>query len=244
MATSRPKRHVQREIFWHGGKRRGAGRKPKGTRARTTHQRRKELNTQHPLHIVLRVRPEIGNLRRPALYQAIRDSSIVAAIRGRIRIIHISVQATHIHMLVEAENKLALARGMQGFQISAARNIHTALGADKLHRRRGPVFADRFHVVVISSPTQARNVLSYVLSNWRKHREDRTKQSRAWLIDPFSSAIAFPDWQEREGHDCMWKIPAGHDPLVVYRPRTWLLKKGWKLAGPISVHDVPSRPFS
>jgi hypothetical protein len=62
------------------------------------------------------------------------------------------------------------------------------------------------------------------------------------LVDPFSSGIAFPDWREREGHDCMWRIPDGHDPLVVYRPRTWLLEKGWKLAGAISVHDVPSRP--
>jgi len=239
----RASRHVQQQLFWHGGKRKGAGRKPKGALTGTALQRRKELNAQYPLHIVLRVLPEIGNLRRPALYQAIREASIAAAMRGRIRIIHISVQATHIHMLVEAENKLALARGMQGFQISAARHINTALGADKPHRRRGRVFADRFRVVVISSPTQARNVLSYVLGNWRKYREDRSRQARTWLIDPFSSAIAFPDWQEREGHDCMWKIPASHDALVVYRPRTWLLEKGWKLVGTISVFDVPGRPF-
>jgi len=104
------------------------------------------------------------------------------------------------------------------------------------------VFADRYHVVVIRSPTQARNVLSYVLGNWRKHQEDRSGQPKTWLVDPFSSGISFPDWQEREGRAWMWKVPAGHEPLMVYRPRTWLLQNGWKLAGTISVRDVPSRP--
>jgi hypothetical protein len=237
------KRHVQQELFRRGGKRKGAGRKPKGSRAGTTHEERLELKARHPLHIVLRVVPDIGSLRRPELYRAVREASIVAAIRGRIRIVHLSIQATHIHMLVEAKDKLALARGMQGFQISVARNINTALGADRFRRRRGRVFADRFHAVVISSPTQARNVLSYILGNWRKHNEDRSGRAKTWLVDPFSSGISFPDWREREGRACMWKFPDGHDPLMVYRPRTWLLRQGWKLAGSISVHDVPSRPW-
>ena len=109
------------------------------------------------MHVVLRVVPEVGSLRRPALYRALRDASVTAAMRERIRIVQISVQRTHVHMLVEAVDKKALARGMQGFQISAARNINTALG-DKYGRRRGKVFVDRYHLVVVTSPTQARNV--------------------------------------------------------------------------------------
>jgi REP element-mobilizing transposase RayT len=50
----------------------------------------------------------------------VRDASITAALRERFRIIHVSLQRDHVHMLVEAEDKAALARGMQGFQISAA----------------------------------------------------------------------------------------------------------------------------
>jgi hypothetical protein len=68
--------------------------------------------------------------------------------------VHISLQRTHVHMLVEADHKAALARGMQGFLISAARNINTALG-DGQRRRRGNVFADRYHVEVITTPTRA-----------------------------------------------------------------------------------------
>ncbi len=236
------KRHVQQLLFRHGGKRRGAGRKPKGHRAGTSHEARPELDPTYPMHIVLRVVPEVGSLRRRHMYKAVRAASLVAAVRERIRIIHISIQATHIHLIVEAETKKALARGMQGFQVSVARHVNTVLGVDKFRRRRGPVFADRYHVVVICSPTQARHTLSYVVNNWRKHQEDRISQPRIWLVDPFSSGVSFPDWHERRYEDWMLPIPADHDPLVVCRPRSWLLLEGWKHAGSISAREVPGRP--
>src|SRR5712691_5304633 len=149
-ATSKRKRtrHVQQDLFRRGGKRRGAGRKPKGARAGERHEARPEFKPYHALHVVMRVAPAVGSLRRRRLYKAMRDATITAALRERFRIVHISLQRTHVHMLVEAEHKAALARGMQGFVISAARNINTVLG-DGVRRRRGTVFADRYHVEVI-----------------------------------------------------------------------------------------------
>ncbi|MEO7733473.1 MAG: transposase [Kofleriaceae bacterium] len=235
---------MQQELFRHGGKRRGAGRKPKGFRSGSPHNKRPRVDESQALQVVLRVVPAVGSMRRRTMYKAVRDASVVAAIRERIRILHISIQRTHIHLLVEAENKLALARGMQGFQISMARNINTALGPDKYRRRRGPVFADRYHLVVITSPRRARNALSYLLNNWRKHGEDRAGQARRWMVDPFSSGFSFPDWRELEHADVMWKIPEerkAYEPLIVYRPRSWLMRQGWKLAGSISVWDVPGQ---
>src|ERR1044071_3634464 len=131
------KRHVQQELFRHGGKRKGAGRKHKGRRAGAKHQERPAVNPRYPLHVVMRVVPAVGSMRRRSLYKAMRDATITAAIRERFRIVHISLQRNHVHMLVEAKNKLALARGMQGLQISAARNINTVLGPDRYRRRRG-----------------------------------------------------------------------------------------------------------
>jgi REP element-mobilizing transposase RayT len=238
MARSARKRHVQQELFRHGGKRKGAGRKPKGGRAGEAHKKRPKIGAKHGLHVVLRVEPAVGNLRRRDMYRAIRGASICAAVRARIRIVHISIQRTHVHMIVEAENKKVLARGMQGFQISAARLINTALG-DGTRRRRGSVFVDRYHLVVLASPTQARHAVSYVLNNWRKHEEDR-HAARGVLIDRFSSGCSFPDWKELE-HRPMWDIPADHDPLIVCPPRSWLLTKGWKLVGAISAREVPRK---
>jgi hypothetical protein len=238
------KRHVQQELFPpRGGKRKGAGRPPKGGRAGSPHQQRPTIKPNQALHVVMRVVPAVGSMRRRSLYKAMRDATITAALRERFRIVHVSIQRTHVHMLVEAENKATLARGMQGFQISAARNINTALGIDKYRRRRGPVFADRYHLTVITSPTQTRRTIAYVLCNWRKHGEDQAGLPSTWLVDPFSSAIMFPDWTELDDKEVMWPIRETYDPLMVRRPASWLLAEGWKLTGTISARDVPSKPL-
>jgi REP element-mobilizing transposase RayT len=238
----KPKRGGQQELFRRGGKRRGAGRKPKGARAGERHTARAEFKPYHPLHVVMRIAPEIGSLRRRAMYKAVRDATITAALRERFRIVHVSLQRTHVHLLVEADHKAALARGMQGFLISAARNINTVLGTGA-RRRRGRVFADRYHVEVITTPTRARHALAYVMGNWRKHGEDRHGLASTWLVDPFSTAILFPDWQELEGQPWMWPIRETYDPMMVRRPQSWLLREGWKRGGgPISARDVPSKP--
>jgi len=237
----------------------------------------------------MRVVPVVGSLRRRSMYKAVRWASVTALVRERFRIVHISLQRSHIHMIVEAKDKDALSRGMQGFMISAARLINTELGrsarqantdaarrpygavsntghsatsyaghggtsqnadragvkmsgrrSGKRHpRRRGKVFADRYHAEVIASPTQARNALRYCLSNWRHHGEDLDGLASTWLVDPFSTGILFPGWRELESRDFLWPFRATYDPLVVFCPKTWLLIEGWKLAGPISARDVP-----
>ena len=233
-------RHVQQELFRRGGKRRGAGRKPSGDRAREGHDARPEFKPYHALHVVTRVVPAVGSLRRRTMYKALRDASITAALRERFRIVHISLQRDHVHLIVEAQNKAALARGMQGFLISAARHIGAALEKEGW-RRCGKVFADRYHLTVATSPTQARNAISYVMNNWRKHEEDRQGLASTWLVDPFSSGISFPDWTELEDQPWMWPIRETYDPLMVRRPQGWLLREGWKLAGPISAREVPGK---
>jgi hypothetical protein len=62
------KRHIQQSLFRHGGKRRGAGRRPQGPRSSAAHKTRPEVEAEHVLHVVLRAVPEIGNLRRPEIY--------------------------------------------------------------------------------------------------------------------------------------------------------------------------------
>src|SRR3954467_1035274 len=238
---SKRKRHVQQLLFRRGGKRRGAGRKPKGARAEEGHDARPTFKPYHALHVVIRVVQEVGSLRRRRMYKAMRDATITAALRERFRIVHISLQRSHVHLLVEAEHKAALARGMQGFLISAARHINTTLGNGK-RRRCGKVFADRYHLTVITTPTQARHAIGYVLGNWRHHGEDQAGLPSTWLVDPFSSGISFPDWAELEGKE--WRRPPRetYDPRMVRRPQTWLLQEGWKVGGnAISARDVPGK---
>lgn len=157
------------------------------------------------------------------------------------RIVHISVQRDHIHLLVEANDEEALARGMQGFQVSAAKRLNAALKWKK--PRRGQVFTDRYFAEYITSPRQARNALAYVLNNWRKHREDHnlpTRRGVKFEHDWFSSGWMFAGWLERADLEFIPPTPDGFEPLVVWFPRTWLLTTGWRRHGLISLYEVPS----
>ena len=71
------KKHVQQtlEFRTHGGKRKGAGRPPKGRRSSEPHQERKEIDPRHPLHVVSRVVDGLGSLRKRDFYRAICDAT-------------------------------------------------------------------------------------------------------------------------------------------------------------------------
>ncbi len=241
-----------------GGARPGAGRKPKDgishLKRGEPHELRPEVKARFARHVVLRVVPTIGSLRKRHLYAALRVATIAVAMRelayddvnGAFRIVHISIQKTHVHMLVEADNKRAMSRGMQSFMISAAKQINRAY-SEKMGlavRRRGRVFADRYHQEIIETPRQARHALSYVLNNWRKHREDRKAGTETWNVDPYSTGWHFMGWRERADEDVHWRHRDTYDPLVVYFPKTWLLREGWRKAGTISFYEVPSAGIS
>src|SRR6185369_15080056 len=93
-----------------------------------------ELNSRFPVHVALRVVDAIKSLRKRHMYKAVREATIAIACRelhddpeNAFRIIHISIQRNHIHLIVETQNKTALSRGMQAFQISAAKHLNRAV---------------------------------------------------------------------------------------------------------------------
>ncbi|HEX4423160.1 MAG TPA: transposase [Kofleriaceae bacterium] len=201
------------------------------------------LAARYPVHVVLRVINAVGNLRRRFTYRAIREATFTAAKREDFRIVQLSIQRTHIHLIVEADHERALSSGMQGFQISAAKHLNAAISRGRPGpRRRGSVFPDRYHAEIITSPRQARHTLSSVMNNWRKHGEDRAQLTRRWALDWFSSAVDFAHWAEYGDAPFLWRGPATYDPLVVRQPQTWLLRVGWRRHGLISYREVPSTP--
>ena len=215
--------------------------RPKKLGAGVPHVRRPVLSPRHPVHVILRVVGAVGSLRRRIAYRAIRAATIVSVQKADFRICHLSSQRTHIHMLVEADDQRALSRGMQSFQISAAKHLNRMISKDRPGpRRKGRVFSDRYYAEIIESPRQARHALSYVLGNWRKHHEDRDPRLASWSYDWFSSAWSFPDWAEEINDPFFHPPPPNYEPLLVRRPTTWLLRIGWKRHGLISYREVPS----
>lgn len=236
------KRHEQIELTFKtcGGRRKGAGRPRKGMRSSERHKARPHHNARHPVHVTMRVVADLRSLRRDDIYMQIRESTIVTAKREDFRIVHLSIQWNHLHLIVEADHKVALAKGMQGFSISTAKRINATITQRTGVRRTGKVIADRYHSRPLTSPRAVRHAVAYALNNWRHHREDKRWRHRAWKVDPYSSGLMFPDWKELEHTPWLSAIPEKYQPLIVYRPRTWLLARGWQMHHPlISVHEVP-----
>ena len=206
----------------HGGRRRGAGRKPKGARPMVTHRPRPKLSGREPVLVTMKVRPEISSLRSRRVLARVLRSLSVAKVRLGARIVHFSVQKDHAHLIVEPVDRVCLSRAMQGLAVRIAKALN------KLMDRCGKVFADRFHSRVLAKPKQVRHALAYVLCNARKHG---VAPPRPRWLDPCSSARAFDGWKELAPDRSVF-VPVA-DPL------TWLLKVGWRRRGLIDPDHTP-----
>jgi REP element-mobilizing transposase RayT len=211
-----------------GGKRPGAGRPPKGERAGVAHASRPALSGREPVHVTLRVRGDVARLRRRDGVRAARRALTVVLGREDFRVCQISIQANHIHLIVEAASAEALSSGIRGFAISFARTLN------RLRGRRGPVWSDRYHAAPLRSPRQVRHAIGYVLNNWRRHGEDRGHRGP---LDAFASGTSFDGWAG-DPRPAPWRI-RDEDWLPVVCPSSWLLTTGWRRHGLIAARERP-----
>jgi REP element-mobilizing transposase RayT len=215
-----------------GGKRKGAGRKPKGEKAGVSHEVRPVIRPDNVVHVTLKPDAKIGYLRKREPRRLFNWALSVVGERKDFRICHISIQGNHVHLLCEADHKAALSNGMRAFLISVTRGFNGST-------RRGCLFPDRYHARVIRTPRQLRNTLNYVFGNWRHHGFDR--DYGRCRFDPYSSAVAFPGFHEMtEEETQVIRIPPYQALLRVAYAKSWLLREGWrKGGGPISCWDIP-----
>ena len=80
-----------------------------------------------------------------------------------MRIVHYSIQGNQLHLILEAEDRESLARGMQGLAIRVAKAIN------RLFARAGRVWADRYHSHVLKTRREAANAPGPARPwNWRQ----------------------------------------------------------------------------
>lgn len=223
-----PLRHLDKNGQLRGGRREGAGRKPapKGQR-RASHKTRPATSARYPAHVTVRVRRDVARLRNFDRIPVLRRAFVHGCKKDTFRICQFSIQGNHIHLICEAADSRALARGMQGWSVRVARGLNAKLG------REGSVFDGRYHVEIIKSPRQCRAALCYVLQNARRHglRLDPSFHG----MDPFSSAWWFDGWKD----DAWREGLAPPDMRTVAEPASWLLKIGWRRHGLVAIDEVP-----
>jgi REP element-mobilizing transposase RayT len=186
---------------------------------------RPALEARHPCHVTLKARPGLPSLRSGRLVRELERSFAAACERGRFRVAHYSIQPDHVHLIVEATGKHALACGMKSIGARVAR------AANRVFRRRGSVLADRYHLHILRTPREVRRALAYVLLNARRHLAKAGRTVATAALDPASSGRWFQGW--RSG------AVDAPDASCVALPRTWLLSAGWRRHGLIDPLEIP-----
>ena len=148
----------------HGGRRKGAGRKPKGERALVSHKERPRFEKATPANVTLRVMNDVPSLRSSRRFAAIRKCFSAARGLHGLRLVEFTVMGNHLHLVVEAESSESLSRGMQGLCIRLAKAMNQAL-----RRPRGKIFADHYHSHLLRTPSEVKNALAYVSTNAEHH---------------------------------------------------------------------------
>jgi len=210
-----------------GGPRPGAGR-PAAKRPIIHHVKRDEVSEREPAHVTLRVVEGVPSLGRKPFIRAFQRS--LREVKGRtdFRVVEYSIQVDHLHLIVEASDKEALACGMKAVGSRLAKAVH------RVFARTGRVLAGRYHVRALSSPKEVRNAIAYVLLNARRHWRKRTGQAPPIRIDAASSGRLFGGWVRSAPVDDL--VPGLRE---VSPAQSWLFRSGWRKCGLIDPAEVP-----
>src|SRR3954468_1059241 len=163
MLYSRFMRQVELEFRTWGGRRKGAGR-PKSKGSGVPHVPRPALaGRRFPVHATWRMAEGVWNLRSRRSWAALAPALYGGGQREDFRVIHFAIMGNHIHLMVEASDRMRLARGLQGL------GVRMAVRLNRLRKRGGRVVGDRYHARILKTPTEVRNVRHYLLTNAQKH---------------------------------------------------------------------------
>lgn len=155
----------------------------------------------------MKVAKGIWNLQGHVMRRLVFGKLGEARERLGARVVQFSVQANHLHLIVEARDEAALGQAMKGLAGRLAKAINRRM------RRSGVVFPDRFHAHVLRSRRQAWNAIRYVRDNTRRHAA-QLGIACEWELDPFAAGPCPRTF-----------LPALRE--MVASSRTWLFRSVW-----------------
>jgi hypothetical protein len=136
-----------------GGRRPGAGRKPNGEKAGVTHLRRERLDSNHPLHVILRPRKDVPSLKTKAAARLVLDAVGETRHRGA-RVVRVAILRDSLQLIVEVDGNRALWRALQGLSVRIARRLN------RHFEREGSFFMDRYEARPLRTAEAVRGALA------------------------------------------------------------------------------------
>ncbi len=188
------------------------------------------------MHVSIRLARGLPSLRGQVLFQVL-EMAIASVQSATFRVVQFSVQANHLHTICEAFNQAELTRAMRQLTIRIALRVNRALG-----RKRGKVWGDRYFSRILTSDSDVRNTLRYVLFNGHRHGVVNRNNGLVvgnLVLDPCSSAPwhpevfdAGPEILKQLSH---WRAPRA-SPVV--KSRNSMLLTTWQPLGLLTEADM------
>ena len=168
-----------------------------------SHRSRLVLEKKSAVHVTLKVRRGVPNLRSRRRFDVIKHAFVKFCAPSGLgfRLVHFAVLSNHVHFVVEADSKRALSMGMQKLLHSISRRLNalslkehgttlsTKTGSYRaLKGWLGRVFADRYHAHLLKTPTEMARAVRYVPENAEHHGVRDVGRSPSSSADLFTSA--------------------------------------------------------
>ena len=140
------------------------------------------------VHVCIKLKRGLPSLRQKDVHELFLEKFRLIKERFDCKLRQFSIQHDHIHLLIETKKTSNLSRYMQGLQIRFAKSLN------RLWKRRGKVFADRFFARLCRNYRETRAAIRYILNNALRHGVLLPKVNEP---DPYSSGPWYFRWGQR-----------------------------------------------
>lgn len=142
-----------------GGRRPGAGRKRTGPVQGGPHRERPDLDGKTPVLVTLLRGPGLKSFRAARTRTAIHRALGAGAGRNGLGLVCYRIQADHLQLICEPEDRDALSEGMKGLGVRLSKAINATW------ERQGSVFPERFIEALLDTPAKLERTLAELLGD-------------------------------------------------------------------------------
>ena len=139
---------------------------------------RREISTRRPMHITQKLVPGLPSMRTQAVERKVASLVVGMQQRGVVVFVRCTL-SNHIHLVLRAKSRTALADALRYFFGQLARFVN------KAWKRKGRVFAERYFSRQARNALQIWNTLAYVLRN---AKDAGIRLAPHLIVDPYTYA--------------------------------------------------------
>ena len=144
------------------------------------HCARAEINRPSPLHLTIKLNR--AHIQNKTILKHLKYAISRARLQG-LKIIHFSLEYDHVHLYAESTSNIILTKSMKALGVSFSKRLN------KFFKTKGRIYKTRFHLRILRSASEVKNVIHYILKNGVKHKRASS------YVDPYNSWVVLHDFR-------------------------------------------------